>query len=70
MHKMQKKEIRFSHVLKHMKDLRDEFNEIVEELEILSSPTMKQQIEDSLQAEKEGKTAKYSLNALKKDIGL
>lgn len=58
------------HVLKRMTRLRAEFDEIIEELEILSNPRIRKQIETSLKAEREGKTKKYTLNGLKKTMGL
>ncbi len=58
------------HILKRMTRLRAEFDEIIEELEILSNPRIRKQIETSLKAEREGKTRKYTLNGLKKTIGL
>lgn len=67
---MQKTQINFSHVLKHMKSLKDDFEEIVEELELLSNPKIRKQIEASLEAEKEGKTIKYSLTGIKKEMDL
>ena len=67
---MQKTQINFSHVLKHMKNLKDDFEEIVEELELLSNPKIRKQIEASLEAEKEGKTIKYSLAGIKKEMDL
>lgn len=65
---MQKTQINFSHVLKHMKSLKDDFEEIVEELELLSNPKIRKQIEASLEAEKEGKTIKCSLAGIKKEM--
>ena len=67
---MQKTQIDFPHVLKHMKTLKNEFEEIVEELELLSNPKLRTQIETSLETEKERKTVKYSLAHLKKNLGL
>lgn len=58
------------HVLKRMTRLRAEFDEIIEELEILSNPRIRKQIETSLKTEREGKTKKYTLNGLKKTMGL
>ncbi len=58
------------HVLKRMTRLRAEFDEIIEELEILSNPGIRKQIETALKAEREGKTKKYTLNGLKKTMGL
>ncbi len=58
------------HVLKRMTQLRSEFDDIIEELEILSNPRIRQQIEASLKAEKEGKTRKHTLPEFKKVIGL
>lgn len=58
------------HVLKRMTQLRAEFDEIIEELEILSNPRISKQIEASLKAEREGKTKKYTLPELKKAMGL
>ena len=67
---MQKTQIDFSHVLRHMKSLKDEFEEILEELELLSNPKIRKQIKESLEAEKHGKTIKYSLTGFKKKMGL
>jgi hypothetical protein len=58
------------HVLKRMTKLRAEFDEIIEELEILSNPRMRKQLETSLKAEREGKTKKYTLPELKRAVGL
>lgn len=58
------------HVLKRMTKLRAEFDEIIEELEILSNPQIRKQIETSLKAEREGKTKKYTLPELKRAMGL
>ncbi|GAB4413487.1 MAG: hypothetical protein OHK0032_09600 [Thermodesulfovibrionales bacterium] len=57
-------------VLKRMTRLRTELDEIIEELEILSNPRIRKQIEESLKAEKEGKTKKYTLTGLKRAMGL
>lgn len=62
--------IDFPHVLKRMSRLRSEFDEIIEELEILSNPDMRKQIETSLKAEKEGRTRRHTLAGFKKAIGL
>lgn len=53
-----------------MRSVKDEFEEIVEELELLSNPGIRKRIENSLKAEKEGRTVKCSLADFKKDIGL
>ncbi len=58
------------HVLKRMTELRSEFDEIIEELEMLSNPRIRKQIEASLKAEREGRTRKHTLPELKKAIGL
>lgn len=58
------------HVLKRMTQLRAEFDEIIEELEILSNPRMRKQIETSLKAEREGKTRRYTLPELKRAMEL
>ena len=57
-------------VLKRMTKLRGEFDEITEELEMLSNPRIRKQMETSFKAEKEGKTRKYTLPELKKVMGL
>jgi hypothetical protein len=57
-------------VLKRMTKLRGEFDEIIEELEMLSNPMIRKQIEASLKAEREGRTRKHTLPELKKAIGL
>lgn len=58
------------HVLKRMTRLRAEFDEIIEELEMLSNPRTRKQIETSLKAEREGKTKRYTLPELKRAMGL
>ncbi len=58
------------HVLKRMTKLRAEFDEIIEELEILSNPRVRKQIEASLKAEREGKTRRYTLPELKRAMEL
>jgi hypothetical protein len=58
------------HVLKRMTQLRAEFDEIIEELEILSNPRMRKQLETSLKAEREGKTRRYTLPELKRAMEL
>ena len=57
------------HVLKRMTQLRAEFDEIIEELEMLSNPRTRKQIETSLKAEREGKTKRYTLPELKRAMG-
>ncbi len=68
--RMLETKIDLPHVLKRMTELRSEFDEIIEELEMLSNPRIRKQIETSLKAEKEGKTKKYTLPELKKVMGL
>ena len=58
------------HVLKRMTELRAEFDEIIEELELLSNPEVRKQVERSLKAEREGKTKRHTLLELKKAMGL
>lgn len=58
------------HVLKRMTKLRAEFDEIIEELEMLSNPRMRKQLETSLKAEREGKTRRYTLPELKRAMEL
>ena len=67
---MQKIQINFSHVLRHMQSLKNEFGEIVEELELLSNTNIRKQVSKSLKAENKGKTEKYSVVDFKKAIGL
>jgi hypothetical protein len=61
-------DIDFSKVLQHMLKLRNEFDEIVEELEILGNLKMRDQIQNSLDAEKRGQTQKYTLSAFRKEL--
>ena len=58
------------HVLERMTQLRSEFDEIIEELEMLSNPRIRSQIEAALKAEREGKTKKYRLPEFRKATGL
>lgn len=57
-------------VLKRMTKMRGEFDEIIEELELLSNPRTIKQIETSLKAERDGRTKKLTLPELKKAMGL
>jgi hypothetical protein len=57
-------------VLKRMTKLRGEFDEIIEELEMLSNPRIRKQVEASLKAEREGRTKKHTLSEFKKAVGL
>lgn len=65
---MIKTQINFPDVLIHMIKLRDNFNEVIEELEILSNKKIRAQIKKSLMAEKKGKTKTYSLSEFKREI--
>lgn len=67
---MLKTKIDFPQVLQHMHKMRDEFNEIVEELEMLSNIKVKKQIERSFEAEKKGQTRKFTLSELKNELGV
>jgi len=62
--------IDLSDVLKRMTQLRSEFDEIIEELEMLSNPRTRKQMEASLKAEREGKTKRYTLPELKRTMGV
>jgi hypothetical protein len=69
-HEMIETKIDLPNVLKRMTKLRGEFDEIIEELEMLSDPRIRKQIETSLKAEREGRTKKHTLSELKKAMGL
>jgi len=58
------------YVLKRMTKMRDEFDGIIEELQIVSNPRTVRQIETSLKAERDGRTKKLNLPELKKAMGL
>ena len=67
---MAKTTIDFPRVLRHMQKLRNEFDEVVEELNLLNNQTVRKQIEHSLDAERKGETRKYSISEFKKEIGM
>jgi hypothetical protein len=67
---MAKTTIDFPRVLRHMQKLRNEFDEVVEELNLLNNQTVRKQIKNSLEAEKKGETIKFSISKFKKEIGV
>ncbi|MDI6784964.1 MAG: hypothetical protein QME64_12840 [bacterium] len=51
-----------------MHKIRNEFDEVIEELNLLNTQSIRKQLEDSLAAEKNGKTKKFTIAEFKKQI--